>query len=146
MLDMVVKKIVNRIYSELKNLDSFEERFNYLKLNGQVGETTFGSKRYLNQLLYKSQEWMSVRDKAIIRDEGCDLGIQGRDIGGKVLVHHINPITIEDVLNNNPKVFDLENLITTSHITHEAIHYGDENLLIKDPIIRTANDTCPWKH
>lgn len=146
MLDMVVKKIVNRTYSELKNLDSFEERFNYLKLNGQVGETTFGSKRYLNQLLYKSQEWMSVRDKAIIRDEGCDLGIPGRDIGGKVLVHHINPITIEDVLNNNPKVFDLENLITTSHITHEAIHYGDENLLIKDPIIRTANDTCPWKH
>ena len=141
-----MKKIVNRTYSELKNLDSFEERFNYLKLNGQVGETTFGSKRYLNQLLYKSQEWMSVRDKAIIRDEGCDLGIPGRDIGGKVLVHHINPITIEDVLNNNPKVFDLENLITTSHITHEAIHYGDENLLIKDPIIRTANDTCPWKH
>ena len=146
MLDMVVKKIVNRTYSELKNLDSFEERFNYLKINGQVGGTTFGSKRYLNQLLYKSQEWMSVRDKAIIRDEGCDLGIPGRDIGGKVLVHHINPITIEDILNNNPKVFDLENLITTSHITHEAIHYGDENLLIKDPIIRTANDTCPWKH
>ena len=141
-----MKKIMNRTYSELKNLDSFEERFNYLKLNGQVGRTTFGSKRYLNQLLYKSQEWMSVRDKAIIRDEGCDLGMQGREIGGKVLVHHINPITIEDVLNNNPNVFDLENLITISHITHEAIHYGDENLLIKDPIVRTANDTCPWKH
>lgn len=141
-----MKKIVNRTYSELKNLDSFEERFNYLKLNGQVGETTFGSRRYLNQLLYKSNKWMSVRDKVIIRDEGCDLGIPGREIGGKILVHHINPITIEDVTNNNPKVFDLENLITTSHITHEAIHYGDENLLIKDPIVRTANDTCPWKH
>ena len=141
-----MKKIVNRTYSELKNLDSFEERFNYLKLNGQVGETTFGSRRYLNQLLYKSKEWISVRDKVIIRDEGCDLGIPGREICGKILVHHINPITIEDVANNNPKVFDLENLITTSHITHEAIHYGDKNLLIKDPIVRTANDTCPWKH
>lgn len=141
-----MKKIVNRTYSELKNLDSFEERFNYLKLNGQVGENTFGSRRYLNQLLYKSNKWMSVRDKVIIRDEGCDLGIPGREICGKILVHHINPITIEDVANNNPKVFDLENLITTSHITHEAIHYGDENLLIKDPIVRTANDTCPWKH
>lgn len=146
MLDMAVKKIMNRAYSELKNLDSFEERFNYLKLNGQVGETTFGSRRYLNQLLYKSKEWISVRDKVIIRDEGCNLGIPGREICGKILVHHINPITIEDVENNNPKVFDLENLITTSHITHEAIHYGDENLLIKDPIVRTANDTCPWKH
>ena len=143
-------KMMNTIktYSELMTIPTFEGRFEYLRLNGRVGESTFGSKRYLNQILYKTDDWLSVRDKAIIRDNGCDLAMPDREIKKpmKVLVHHIDPITIEDVANNNPKVFDLENLITTSHITHEAIHYGDKNLLIKDPILRTANDTCPWKH
>ena len=99
---------------------------------------------YLNQMLYKSAEWKELRDKVIIRDNGCDLGIQDRTIFGKVLIHHINPITIEDVLNRNPIVFDLNNLICVSHMTHQAIHYGDSNLLMKDPIQRMKNDTCPW--
>ena len=135
----------SKTYSELNSLSSFEERFEYLKLNGRVGGVTFGSKRQLNQTLYKSKEWLSVRDRVIIRDNGCDLGVSGREIVGKALVHHIEPITIEDVINRNSKVFDMDNLITVSHNTHEAIHYGDENILIKDPIERTANDTCPWK-
>lgn len=134
-----------KTYSELINIQTFEERFKYLSLNGRVGESTFGSKRYLNQILYKTEEWLSVRDSIIIRDEGCDLGIPGREIRGRVLVHHINPITIDDVINRNRKVFDPENLITISHMTHEAVHYGNENLLIKDPITRSKNDTCPWK-
>lgn len=145
----------NKSYSELSSLKTFEERFNYLKLNGSVGKDTFGSKRYLNQALYKSEEWKSVRNKVILRDNGCDLGIQDRPISipnikgrGKNLlhVHHINPITAEDILNRDPKIFDMDNLITTGNLTHEAIHYGDEDLLIKDPIERKANDTCPWKH
>lgn len=135
-----------RTYSELITIPTFEGRFQYLKLNGRVGETTFGSKRYLNQILYKTSEWLNLRDKIIIRDNGCDLGIIGRELEGKILVHHINPITIEDVLVGDRKVFDPENLISASHITHEAIHYGNEDLLIKDPIERYKNDTCPWKH
>lgn len=137
-----------KTYSELITIPTFEGRFEYLKLNGRVGETTFGSKRYLNQILYKTDEWLSIRDKIIIRDKGCDLGILDREIKRplKVLVHHINPITIEDVLNRDPKVFDPENLITIMHMTHEAVHYGNEDLLIKDPIVRFKNDTCPWRH
>lgn len=134
-----------KTYSELVKLETFDERYEYLKLNGRVGEDTFGSKRYLNQMLYKSDEWKSIRNKIIVRDNGCDLGIKGRDLDSKVIVHHINPITIEDVLNRNPKVFDKNNLITVSHMTHEAIHYGDESLLVLDPVERRKNDTCPWK-
>lgn len=135
-----------KTYSELITLPTFEERFNYLKLGGKVGESTFGFDRYLNQNLYRSQEWKSVRNKVIIRDNGCDLACEGYEIYGKVLIHHINPITVEDIINRNPIIFDLENLITTVHNTHNAIHYGDENLLIKGPIERTKNDTIPWKH
>lgn len=143
----MVIKMKSKTYSELITFPTFEERFEYLRLNGRIGETTFGSKRYLNQILYKTREWLSLRDRIIIRDNGCDLGIPGRDIirPARILVHHIEPITIEDVLNRNPKVFDPDNLITIAHITHEAVHYGDENLLIKDPVSRRQNDTCPWR-
>lgn len=141
-----VNQMSIKTYSELITLPTFEERFNYLKLGGTVGESTFGFDRCLNQNLYKSQEWKSVRNKVIIRDNGCDLACEGYEIYGKVLIHHINPITVEDIINRNPIIFDLENLITTVHNTHNAIHYGDENLLIKGPIERTKNDTIPWKH
>ena len=127
-------------------LPTFLERYEYLKLSGRVGETTFGGKRYLNQILYKTDGWLRFRNKIIIRDNGCDLGILDREIMERLTVHHIDPITIEDVLNNNPKVFDPENVITTADITHKAIHYGDSNLLMKEPIIRREYDTCPWKH
>lgn len=137
--------MIIRTYSDLNKLETFEERYQYLDLKGKVGEPTFGSKRYLNQILYKTDKWLALRDRIIVRDNGCDLGVPGRKIYGRVLVHHINPITIEDVLNENPKVFDPDNLITTSHLTHEAIHYGNEDLLIKDPIVRFKNDTCPWR-
>lgn len=136
---------MNKTYKELCELKTFKERYEYLKTTNTVGEDTFGSKRYLNQLLYKSQEWKSFRRKAIIRDNGCDLGISDREIEKPIIVHHINPITIEDILNKDPKVFDLDNVICCSHITHNAIHYGDENLLINEPIERKENDTCPWK-
>lgn len=142
----ITMSLMNRSYSELIRIPTFEERFKYLQLSGSVGDFTFGSKRHINQVLYKTPEWLSVRDKVIIRDNGCDLGIPDRLIGGRVLVHHMNPITIDDILNRNPKVFDMDNLISVSHITHEAIHYGNEDLLMKDPIERCKNDTCPWRH
>lgn len=135
-----------KTYSELITLPTYEERFNYLKLEGVVGEMTFGFDRYLNQKLYTSQEWKTVRNQVIVRDNGCDLACEGYEIYGKILIHHINPITVEDIINRNPIIFDLENLITTIHNTHNAIHYGDENLLIKGPIERTKNDTIPWRH
>lgn len=134
-----------RSYSEMRQLKTFEERFEYLKLNGRVGQDTFGYDRYLNQMLYKLPEWKSTKNKVILRDNGCDLGIEGREIHGPVLVHHINPITVEDIKERSPKLFDLDNLISTMLSTHNAIHYGDSNLLARDPIERTANDTCPWK-
>lgn len=132
-------------YSELIKLETFEERFEYLKLNGRVGESTFGYDRYLNQLFYTTAEWKAARNLVIIRDNGCDLGIDDRIIGGRIFIHHINPITKEDILNRHPKLFDPENLICVSKLTHDAIHYGDENLLIKAPIERSKNDTCPWR-
>ena len=134
-----------RTYSELITIPTFEERFEYLKLNGSVGLETFGHDRYLNQILYNSPEWRSFRPKIIVRDNGCDLACEGYEIFGKILIHHINPITAKDILNRNPKVFDPENVITTVHNTHNAIHYGDENLLITAPIERSKNDTCPWR-
>ena len=135
-----------RTYSELILLPTFEERFRYLKLGGEVGQITFGYERYLNQLLYSSDEWKRRRRKVIIRDLGCDLGCEGYEIHDKILIHHINPITVDDILQRNPRVFDMENLICTSHNTHNAIHYGDEDLLLHAPIVRTQNDMCPWKH
>ena len=135
-----------RTYSELMMIPTYLERFDYLNLVGKVGDITFGDKRYLNQILYKTGRWLSLRDKILIRDNGCDLGMPGREVYSRATIHHMDPITIDDVLNNHPKVFDPENLITTADITHKAIHYGDSNLLMKDPIIRREYDTCPWKH
>lgn len=134
-----------RTYSELITLPTFEERFKYLKLNGKVGEETFGFDRYLNQIFYKSYTWLKVRDSVIIRDCGCDLGISGREIYGKILVHHMNPIEDKDLINKNDIILDQEYLICTTKNTHDAIHYGDTDLLFTDPIIRSKNDTCPWK-
>ena len=134
-----------RTYSELITIPTFEERFEYLKLNGSVGLETFGHDRYLNQILYNSPEWRRFRPEIIVRDNGCDLACEGYEIFGKILIHHINPITAQDILNRNSKVFDPENVITTVHNTHNAIHYGDKNLLITEPIERSRNDTCPWK-
>lgn len=134
-----------RTYSELITIPTFEERFEYLKLNGSIGLETFGHDRYLNQILYNSPEWRRFRPEIIVRDNGCDLACEGYEIFGKILIHHINPITAQDILNRNSKVFDPENVITTVHNTHNAIHYGDKNLLITEPIERSRNDTCPWK-
>lgn len=135
-----------RTYSELITLPTFEDRYEYLKLNGKIGEETFGFDRYINQQLYqRSQKWKSVRDKVIIRDNGCDLSMEGYEIWGKIIIHHMNPITIEDIERESDFVFNQEYLISTSLNTHNAIHYGDENLLIKAPIERTKYDTCPWR-
>lgn len=135
-----------RTYSELITIPTFEERFEYLQLKGSVGKDTFGYDRYLNQILYRSPEWKRLRNQIIIRDGGCDLACEGYDIYSKVLIHHLNPITVEDVLARSRKVFDPNNLICVSHNTHNAIHYGDVDLLVTGPIIRTKNDTCPWRH
>lgn len=134
-----------KTYSELITIPTFIERYRYLRIGGKVGADTFGYDRYLNQLLYRTPEWKSFRNKIIIRDNGCDLGCEGHDIVGNILVHHINPISAEDVIRRNPMIFDEENVISTMLRTHNAIHYGDESLLITEPIVRTANDTCPWK-
>ena len=135
-----------RTYSELITLPKFEERYEYLKLNGVVGEETFGFNRYLNQEFYqRDKEWLRIRDYVIIRDQGCDLGIEGREIRGKIIVHHMNPITKDDLLKRTEFLLNPEYLICTLKSTHDAIHYGDENLLMKGPIERKANDTCPWR-
>ena len=136
-----------KTYSELISLKSFEERFEYLRLNGRVGKDTFGYNRYLNQYLYQTSEWRNeFRPKIIVRDNGCDLACKGYEIRGtRILIHHINPITVADIINRNPMVFDPENVITVTHNTHNAIHYGDTSLLILGPIERSANDMCPWK-
>lgn len=135
-----------RTYSELSKLKTFRERYEYLKLDGTVGEETFGFDRYINQMFYKSEEWKRIRNYVITRDNGCDLGISDRKIVDSViLVHHMNPISKEDIINKNDILLDPEYLITTIKPTHDAIHYGDENLLAEDLIIRSKNDTCPWK-
>ena len=136
---------MNRSYSDLIKLDTFEERFEYLRLDGAVGIDTFGFDRIFNQQFYRSKEWKWIRDKVIIRDNGCDLGIEGRDIIGKIIIHHLNPITLRDLECHSGILFDPENLICTTHQTHNAIHYGDQTLLALDPIERTPNDTCPWR-
>ena len=135
-----------RTYSELITIPTFEERFEYLQLKGSVGKDTFGYDRHLNQVLYRSPEWKRLRNQIIIRDCGCDLACEGYDIHSKVLIHHLNPITVEDVLARSRKVFDPDNLVCVSHNTHNAIHYGDVDLLVTGPIIRTKNDTCPWRY
>lgn len=134
-----------RTYSDLSKLPTFEARYRYLKIGGQVGAETFGYERYLNQVLYRSARWKSVRNKVILRDCGCDLGVEGYEIPGRIIVHHMNPITLSDIQEGNEAVFDPEFLICTTHNTHNAIHYGDESLLILAPVARTAFDTCPWK-
>lgn len=134
-----------RNYTELSRLKTIEERFEYLKLSGRVGESTFGFDRYLNQMLYTSKRWRKVRDIVIIRDNGCDLGVEGYDIKHKIIIHHMNPITIEDIEQDRDWIFDPEYLISSSDMTHKAIHYGDENLLPKMPIERRPGDTCPWR-
>lgn len=138
--------MIIKTYSEMLIFPTLEERFRYLQLKGSVGKDTFGYDRYLNQILYHSEEWKSFRNGIIIRDNGCDLACEGYEIHKRILVHHIDPITVEDVLNRSPKVFDPENVVCVSHTTHNAIHYGDENLLITAPVERSPNDTCPWRH
>lgn len=146
MQDMVRQMSMRiRTYSELITLPTFKERFEYLRLDGTIGEETFGYNRYLNQMLYRTAEWKRFRNEIIVRDNGCDLACEGYDIHGKVLVHHINPITMEDVLNRTKKVFDPDNVISTTLNTHNAIHYSDESILLMAPIERKPNDTCPWK-
>ena len=135
-----------RTYTELKQIPTFIERYRYLKIGGKVGEETFGSDRYLNQVFYRSKEWMGIRNYVIVRDLGCDLGIEGYEIIGKIFIHHMNPLTVEDVLNRTEILLDPEYLICCTKNTHDAIHYGNEDLLWTDPVIRTPNDTCPWKH
>ena len=136
-----------KTYSELVLLPTFEERFEYLKLNGAVGEETFGFDRYLNQAFYSSIEWKKFRRDMIVRDMGCDLGIEDREIRGTIILHHLNPISVEDIVNKNISVLlNPENVICVSSNTHLAIHYGDSNLLITAPIERSKNDTCPWRH
>lgn len=137
---------MTRTYSELIRLPTFLDRFRYLQLGGKVGVETFGYDRYLNQILYRTTEWKRFRNKIIVRDDGCDLACEGYEIvGQRILVHHINPISVEDVLQRNPKVFDPENAVSTILNTHNAIHYGDESLLLIEPIERKPNDTCPWR-
>lgn len=141
---MGMKKMI-RTYSELITLRTFKDRFEYLKLDGIVGEETFGFDRYMNQIFYKSREWTSVRQSVIIRDNGCDLGVEGYEIHGKILIHHMNPINLSDIVHKTDELLNPDYLITTVLSTHNAIHYGDASLLPALPIERRANDTCPWK-
>lgn len=134
-----------RTYSELMTLPTFLDRFEYLRLNGKVGEETFGYYRYLNQVFYRSAEWKKIRNLVIVRDNGCDLGLSGYDIHGKVYIHHMNPITVDDIRNRSEFLLNPDYLICVSNMTHEAITYGDKNLLLLEPIERTKNDTCPWR-
>lgn len=134
-----------RTYSELSKLKTFKERFQYLQLGGIVGEETFGFDRYINQKFYMSQEWKSIREQIIIRDCGCDLGMEGYEIHGRLYIHHMNPIALKDIVDQTEFLSNPEFLICTSFNTHNAIHYGDESLLITEPVERTPNDTCPWK-
>ena len=144
MAEWVSRMIIKR-YSELKRLPTFKERFDYLRLNGVVGQDTFGFDRIFNQMFYRSKEWKRLRDYVIARDNGCNLGIEGYEIHTRPIIHHMNPITLDDIRENTEFLMNPEYLITTIHSTHNAIHYGNEDLLPKDPIVRTRNDTCPWK-
>lgn len=134
-----------RTYSELSSFKSFKERFEYLKLDGTVGKDTFGFDRYLNQKFYKSKEWERVRDIVIVRDNGCDLGVEGYDIHSRIYIHHMNPLKVDDILNRSDYLLNPEYLICVTMNTHNAIHYSDDSILMTGPIVRTPNDTCPWK-
>lgn len=141
-----MKTMEIRTYSELKDIPTFEERYKYLKLSGTVGLDTFGFDRYLNQAFYKSPEYRKIRQEVILRDNGCDLGLDGYEIFGKILVHHMNPITKRDILDRSDYALNPEYLICVSHNTHNAIHYGDESLLqLNIPIVRKPNDQAPWR-
>lgn len=135
---------MERTYSELITIPSFKERYEYLRLNGVVGKNTFGWDRYLNQNFYRSDEWKSLRDRIIIRDNGCDLGVEGYEINSRIYIHHMNPISIRDITDATEYLTNPEFLICTSFNTHQAIHYGDETLLVTEPIIRKPNDTTLW--
>lgn len=135
-----------RTYSELSRMASFKERFEYLRLDGAVGTETFGFDRYVNQQFYRSQEWKRIRNEIIVRDNGCDLGIEGFEIHGRIYIHHMNPIMLKDIVHQTDFLLNPEYLICTTHQTHNAIHYGDESLLSTlEPVERTPHDTCPWK-
>ena len=136
---------MDRCYSEFIQIPSFKERYEYLRLNGIVGQETFGYDRYLNQAFYRSSEWKRVRNQIIVRDCGCDLGVEGFEINDKILIHHMNPITIDDIVHRPEYCLNPEFLISVSIMTHEAIHYGDESLLVIEPIQRLPNDTIPWR-
>lgn len=133
-----------RTYDELVQFRTFEERFDYLSLKGQVGESTFGFDRWMNQAFYRSHEWRRMRDLVILRDQGCDLAFDGRDIHDRVIIHHMNPMRAHDLIQGNRDVLDLKFLITTTHRTHNAIHYGDAELLPKEYVPRRAGDTKLW--
>lgn len=142
----VVQRIMIKTYSELSRLRTFKERFDYLRLDGKVGVDTFGFDRIFNQRFYRSSEWKRVRDKVIVRDNGCDLGVEGHEIyGQRIIIHHLNPISLNDIELSTEFLLNPEYLITTIHSTHNAIHYGDESLLALAPVERVKNDTCPWK-
>lgn len=141
-------KMTIRTYSELITIPTFEERYRYLRLGGRVGEETFGFDRYLNQMFYQSKEWQDIRDHVIARDMGCDLAMVGREVpeGVKILVHHMNPVLVRDIVSRSKYLLDPEYLISTIKRTHDAIHYGDESLLLTEFVERSKNDTCPWRH
>lgn len=132
-------------YRDIRPLKTIQERYEYLRLGGQVGASTFGFDRYLNQAFYKSKEWQQARNDVILRDNACDLGIEGYDIFKGLVVHHMNPVTVDDIVQRKDYIFDPEFLICVSDRTHKAIHYGDAGLLPKEPIQRRAGDTCPWR-
>lgn len=134
-----------RSYSELQTFSTFKEKYDYLKLGGIVGESTFGFDRYLNQMFYRDEKWKKARRKAIERDNGCDLGDPDYEIHDRIYVHHMNPISVEDVVSRNPIIYNLEFLICCSFTTHEAIHFGDEQMLPQLPVDRYPGDTCPWR-
>lgn len=134
-----------RTYTELSKLQTFKERYEYLKLSGNVGEETFGYDRYFNQTFYRSAEWKRIRNLVIVRDEGCDLGVEGYHIHGAVYIHHMNPILLKDIQERSSILLNPEYLITTTLRTHNAIHYGDADQLLLDPVVRSPNDTIPWK-
>lgn len=134
-----------RNYRELSRLKTFDERFEYLKLSGLVGESTFGFERYLNQALYNSSKWRRLRNQIIVRDNGCDLGVEGYEIQGIIIVHHMNPVSVDDLKEFSEDIFNPEYLISVSLNTHNAIHYGDRSLIPQAPVERRPGDTCPWK-
>lgn len=136
---------MNKSYTEMLRYSTLLDRYNYLKLDGCVGRETFGFSRYLNQVLYCSNEWKRFRREVIIRDNGCIFGLEGYDIKSRLIVHHINPITLEQIEDRDPMVFSMDNAVCVSHKVHEAIHYGDNSLLPQDPVERKPFDTCPWR-